>query len=121
MVTGALGCVAILLMLGVAALPASRRGMGGLFVYGGALGVSLAACLAAAAALVRQDASAVTLPLGLPGIGMNFRIDALAAFFLLVVNLGGAAASLYSLGYDRHESAPFRVRPFFAAFLAAMN
>ena len=37
----------------------------------------------------------VVLPLGLPWIGAHFRIDALSAFFLVVVNLGGAAASLY--------------------------
>ncbi len=38
-----------------------------------------------------------------------------------MVNLGGAAASLYGLGYGRHEQAPHRVLPFFPAFLAAMN
>ena len=47
-----------------------------------------------------------TLPLGLPWLGAHFRIDALAAFFLVVVNLGGAAASLFALGYGRHEHAP---------------
>ena len=40
-------------------------------------------------------------------------IDALSAFFLVVVNLGGAAASLYALGYGRHEQAPERVLPFY--------
>ena len=44
-----------------------------------------------------------------------------AAFFLVVVNLGGAAASLYALGYGRHERAPQRVLPFYPAFLAGMN
>jgi len=62
-----------------------------------------------------------TLPLGLPWLGAHFRLDALASFFLFIVNLGGAAASLYGLGYGRHESAPHRVLPFFAAFLAGMN
>ncbi len=61
------------------------------------------------------------LPLGLPWLGAHFRLDALAAFFLVVVNLGGAAASLYALGYGRHEPAPQRVLPFFPAFLAGMN
>src|SRR3546814_2512921 len=61
------------------------------------------------------------LPLGLPWIGANFRIDALAAFFIVVINLGAAAASLYGLGYGRHESAPERVLPFFPVFLAGMN
>ena len=57
----------------------------------------------------------------MPWIGAHFRLDALAAFFLVVVNLGGAAASLYGLGYGRHEHAPHRVLPFFPAFLAGMN
>ena len=121
MVIVQLCCAALLLAFALAALPASRQGLGGPVVYGGATAVSLTACVAAGAALLTGGASAVTLPLGLPWLGMNFRIDALAAFFLVVVNLGGAAASLYSLGYDRHETAPYRVRPFYPAFLAAMN
>ena len=38
-----------------------------------------------------------------------------------MVNLGGAAASLYALGYGKHERAPLRVLPFYPLFLAAMN
>ena len=63
----------------------------------------------------------LVLPLGLPWMGAHFRLDPLAAFFLAVVNLGGATASLYGLGYGRHEGAPARVLPFFPAFLAGMN
>src|SRR5439155_24039765 len=37
------------------------------------------------------------------------------------VNLGAAAASLFALGYGRHEPAPQRVLPFYPAFLAGMN
>src|SRR6266704_671942 len=59
--------------------------------------------------------------LGLPWLGAHFQIDALASFFLVVVNLGGAAASLYGLGYGHHDPAPERVLPFFPAFLAGMN
>ncbi len=66
-------------------------------------------------------ASDLTLPIGLPWLGAHFRLDALAAFFLVVVNLGGAAASLYGMGYGHHEPAPHRVLPFFPAFLAGMN
>ncbi len=65
--------------------------------------------------------SGLILPLGLPWQGAHFRLDALAAFFLAVVNLSGAAASLYGLGAGRHEPAPLRVLPFFPAFLAGMN
>ena len=38
-----------------------------------------------------------------------------------MVNLGGAAASLFALGYGRHERSPGRVLPFYPAYLAAMN
>jgi formate hydrogenlyase subunit 3/multisubunit Na+/H+ antiporter MnhD subunit len=61
------------------------------------------------------------LPLGLPWIGMRFRIDTLSAYFLAVIDLGGAAASIYAIGYGAHEKTPMRVIPFFPAFLAGMN
>jgi formate hydrogenlyase subunit 3/multisubunit Na+/H+ antiporter MnhD subunit len=48
-------------------------------------------------------------------------MDMLAAFFLAVVNLGTAAASVFAIGYGRHEDAPERVLPFYPAFLAGMN
>jgi len=116
-----LGCTTVLLAVALTALPASRHGFGPQLTYVGTFAVTLVACGGAVSALLHPSARGVVLPLGLPWLGMNFRIDALAAFFLVVVNLGGAAASLYSLGYDRHETAPYRVRPFFPAFLAAMN
>jgi formate hydrogenlyase subunit 3/multisubunit Na+/H+ antiporter MnhD subunit len=62
-----------------------------------------------------------TLPIGLPWLGAHFRIDPLASFFLAVINFGGAAASLFALGYGRHEHSPGRVLPFYPAYLAAMN
>ena len=92
-------------------------------VYGACLIVTLTLCTFALISLFEysQIPSAVTLPLGLPWLGAHFRIDALAAFFLVVVNLGGAAASLFALGYGRHEDSPQRVLPFYPAYLAAMN
>ena len=59
--------------------------------------------LLAALASLGAEPSVVTLPLGLPWIGAHFRLDPLAAFFLIVVGLGSAGASLYALGYGRHE------------------
>jgi len=92
-------------------------------VYGACLGISVLLMVAALAVLIlgAPDPSEIVLPLGVPWIGMHLRIDALAAFFLFVVNLGGGAASLYAMGYGRHETAPHRVLPFYPAFLAAMN
>jgi hypothetical protein len=65
--------------------------------------------------------AAIVLPIGLPWVGANFRLDALSAFFLVVINLGAAAASFYGIGYGRHEREPQRVLPFYSAFLAGMN
>jgi len=88
------------------------------------------ACLVLAAAIAGNavafavsgtQASSEVLPLGVPWIGAHFREDALSAVFLAIVNIGAAGASLYALGYGRHEEAPARVLPFYPAFLAAMN
>ncbi|MBI3709140.1 MAG: hydrogenase 4 subunit B [Proteobacteria bacterium] len=118
-----LWCVAFLLTVAVLATAIARRPAATPIVYGASLAASLVALASALGGLLGDPASPATaiLPLGLPWIGAHFRMDALAAFFLTVVNLGGAAASLYALGYGRHESAPSRVLPFFPAFLAGMN
>lgn len=116
-------CIALLLATSVAAAASARRRWARALVYGASLGVSSIALVIAAAALIASGtlAGEMRLPVGLPWLGAHFRLDALAAFFLVVVNLGAATASLYGLGYGRHEQAPERVLPFFPAFLAAMN
>jgi len=118
-----LWCVAVLLAVALSGIAIGRRPGASQWVYGASLAGCLVAFVAALGQLLAGGASApaLTLPLGLPWLGAHFRIDPLAAFFLIVVNLGGAAASLYGLGYGRHEPAPHRVLPFFPAFLAAMN
>jgi len=70
---------------------------------------------------IGQAPSQTILPLGLPWLGAHFRLDPLACAFLAIINFGGASASLYALGYGRHETEPRRVLPFYPAFLAAMN
>src|SRR5712691_1970248 len=118
----ALSCVAALIGLAALAVPTARFALGSPVIYGGSLAVSLIALANALSHLVPDaGAAAVALPLGLPGLGSHFRIDALAAFFLTVVNFGAATASLYALGHGRHETFPLRVLPFFPAFLAGMN
>ena len=100
----------------------ARTPAGTAIVYGACLATALLALLAGVAHLIGNGAPvSVTLPLGLPWLGAHFRLDALSAFFLVVVNLGAAAASLFALGYGRHETAPQRVLPFYPAFLAGMN
>ncbi|WP_394092801.1 hydrogenase 4 subunit B [Xanthobacter albus] len=104
----------------VLALASARRPAGRPLVYGVSGIIAAAGFLCGLIGLFAAPA-ALALPLGLPWIGAHFRLDALSAFFLAVVNLGGAAASLYAIGYGRHEAAPERVLPFFPAFLGAMN
>jgi formate hydrogenlyase subunit 3/multisubunit Na+/H+ antiporter MnhD subunit len=117
-----LSSAAALLLLSLSGVALHRRPLGGVVIYGGSLAVSLI-CFAAALLNLLAPAAieAMTLPLGLPWLGAHFRLDALAAFFLVVVNLGAAAASLYTLGYGKHEHAPQRVLPFYPLFLAGMN
>ena len=117
-----LACVAALFAIGLVAIAIGRSRAGTTVVYGASLIVSAIALLFALTHLIFAGPPAsITLPLGLPWIGAHFRIDALAAFFLIIVNLGGAIASIYALGYGAHEASPLRVLPFYPAFLGAMN
>lgn len=119
-----LWCIAALLATGALAVVAGRFSWTGGFVYSIALVISGCGCALGVVQLTTMPATAaasIVLPLGIPWIGANFHLDALAAVFVVVINLGGAAASLFALGYGRHESAPKRVLPFFPVFLAGMN
>ncbi len=120
--TIALSSLAGLLVLAALAIAISRTTWGGAFIYGGSLAISTIVIVAALQVLLGADGTqSTTLPLGLPWLGAHFRLDALSAFFLLIVDLGGALASLYALGYGKHEKSPERVLPFYPAFLAGMN
>lgn len=123
MMQAALWSVAVLLALAPAGIALSMKKQGSAMLYVACLVVTSA--LAAIALLNLLDPThpvlSATLPIGLPWLGAHFRIDPLAAFFLVVVNVGGAAASLFALGYGRHEDSPGRVLPFYPAYLAAMN
>jgi formate hydrogenlyase subunit 3/multisubunit Na+/H+ antiporter MnhD subunit len=123
MALAALACAAVLLATAALAVMVGGAACGRAVVYGACLAASLTLLALALFALVGGShvPSAATLPLGLPWLGAHFRLDALAAFFLAVVNLGAAAASLFALGYGRHEDAPRRVLPFYPAFLAGMT
>src|SRR5438067_538145 len=116
-------CVAALLTVAVLAIALSRSASATTVVYTVTLAICVLALFGSLRWLLANGAkgSELTLPIGLPWLGAHFRLDALASFFLVVVNSGGAAASLYGLGYGRHEPAPQRVLPFFPAFLAGMN
>jgi formate hydrogenlyase subunit 3/multisubunit Na+/H+ antiporter MnhD subunit len=113
-------CVAGLLGLSALSLILIRHRATTPIVYGACLAISLALCVAAVLH-INQAPSQIVLPLGLPWLGMHFRLDPLACAFLAIINFGAASASLYALGYGRHETEPRRVLPFYPAFLAAMN
>jgi formate hydrogenlyase subunit 3/multisubunit Na+/H+ antiporter MnhD subunit len=117
-----LWCVAGFLAVAAVAAALGRRPQATPIVYGSTGAVALVALAAALTRLIGGAGDgALVLPIGLPGLGAHLRMDALAAFFLLVVNLGGAAASLYAVGAGAHETAPRRVLPFVPAYLAGMN
>jgi hydrogenase-4 component B len=123
MVLLALACAAVLLSTAALSVVIADEARARLIVYGVCLIASLTLLSIALLGLLGffDAPSAATLPLGIPWLGAHFRVDALSAFFLAVVNLGAAAASLFALGYGRHEHAPCRVLPFYPAFLAGMS
>jgi formate hydrogenlyase subunit 3/multisubunit Na+/H+ antiporter MnhD subunit len=120
--TIALGCAAALLALAAFAVVIARSQAATRVVYYASLAIAAISLAAAAAHLFGAgEPSRLTLPFGVPWLGAHFRLDALSAFFLVVVDLGAVSASLFALGYGEHEAAPQRVLPFYAAFLAGMT
>ena len=117
-----LACAAILLSLAPCAILIGRSSAATPLIY---VGCAVIVAISLAAALVHllgvQPPQALTLPVGIPWLGVHLRLDALSAFFLVVVDLGGMSASLFALGYGKHETAPGRVLPFYPAFLAGMT
>lgn len=115
-------CVAVFLALTALAVALARAPGAGAVIYAGCGLAALTGLAGAIPVLISGGAEAHwVLPLGLPWMGMHFALDRLSAFFLAVINSGAALASLYAIGYGRHESDPGRVLPFYPAFLAGMN
>jgi len=90
-----------------------------LFPAGSAVGLALAFVALFA---IAAPAQTVVLPLGLPDLPFHLRLDALSAFFLLLLGATGTAVSLYSAGYFRSSegTAPGLICAQYHAFLAAM-
>jgi formate hydrogenlyase subunit 3/multisubunit Na+/H+ antiporter MnhD subunit len=115
-------CAGVLLVLSPLTVALGRFSVATRLVYGASLITSAVSLAAATVHLVGAAApESITLPVGVPWLGAHLRIDALSAFFLLVVDLGAVSASLFALGYGQHETAPERVLPFYPAFLAGMT
>ena len=111
-------CIVALAALGIAGAVLGQRGR--FVVYGGCLLIGL---LSVATGLIAIGAPAehLKLPLGIPWIGVHLRLDALSAFFLVILGLGSAGASLFAIGYTAHDEEPQRVLPFYPLFLAGMH
>ncbi|MEO9163123.1 MAG: hydrogenase 4 subunit B [Casimicrobiaceae bacterium] len=101
------------------AQPRNLRVVRVLFPVGAAVAVVLVGI--ALAALARGPETAV-LPLGLPDLPFHLRIDALSAFFLILLGCATAAISLFSSGYFRsgEGTAPGLICFLYHAFIAAM-
>jgi hydrogenase-4 component B len=117
----ALYSVAALLALAPIAIMLRASPRASSVIYSASLIITLTLGMIGLISLSQRTFSIATLPLGLPWLGAHFRVDALAAFFIIVVNLGGAAASLFALGYGQHEHSPERILPFYPTYLAGMN
>jgi hydrogenase-4 component B len=119
--TAAIWSIVALLVVSGAAAVGVRTRLPPILVYPlcAALGAALGAL--ALLSLLQGPVETLVLPLGVPWIGSHFRLDALAALFLAIVGFGGCAASVYAIGYGRHEPSPGRVLPFYPAFLAGMS
>jgi formate hydrogenlyase subunit 3/multisubunit Na+/H+ antiporter MnhD subunit len=66
------------------------------------LGAALCLLVAGAAAFALFDgAETAVLPLGLPGLPFHLRLDALSAFFLMLLGSASAGVSVFAAGYFR--------------------
>jgi formate hydrogenlyase subunit 3/multisubunit Na+/H+ antiporter MnhD subunit len=94
-----IGIVLFWLAIGALGIPRSIHSGAGLrlmYALGAIAGVVLAAVALAAIAAPPET---IVLPLGLPDLPFHTRLDALSAFFLLVLGATSAGISCYSAGY----------------------
>ena len=119
LVIAAIAAWLVLGVLGLARAGALKFVSRVLFPAGAAVGLALA--IVAALAIGAPPATTI-LPLGLPDLPFHLRLDALSAFFLLLLGSAGAAISLFSAGYFRSSdgTAPGLICFQYHAFLAAM-
>lgn len=110
-------CVVLLFALGVLGVAFGRSKRGNDILYCATLIVTLLGAIGAVYFLLFETG----VRQGLPWLGAHFKLDSLSAFFLGIINFGAAMASLFAIGYGRHEHSPQCVLPFYPAFIAAMN
>jgi hydrogenase-4 component B len=105
--------------LGVCAPHALRFVAKVLYPLGALVGLALAATAFVA---ISQPPDETVLPLGLPDLPFHFRIDALSAFFLLILGSVAAGVSVFAAGYLRpgEGAAPGVQCLWYHLFLASM-
>ncbi|CAN7635512.1 hydrogenase 4 subunit B [Phenylobacterium sp. LjRoot219] len=119
--TAEIWSIVALLVIGGGAAVGVRTRAPSLVVYPLCALVTAAMGALALWSLLQGHDESLVLPLGVPWVGSHLRLDSLAGLFLAIVGFGGCAASVYAIGYGRHERSPERVLPFFPAFLAGMS
>ena len=91
-------------------------------VHGLAGAFALALGIAAAIRLLAGgDVTELDLPLGLPWIGVHFRLDDLTCFFMAAINLAAAPVMVFADGYAQRQPEPERARAPLPIFLVACN
>ena len=110
----------LLAMASLLLLHATRAVAQWIFPAGAVLGVGL---LVVALDAVFSPAEVAEAVIGLPGLPMHLRVDALAAYFLVVIGAGVSGTSLFCAGYFRTEegTAPGLLSFEYHVFLAAMT
>ena len=118
-----LGVVLLWLALGLAGVlfPHNLNLVSRLLFPAGAIGALVLA--AAALDALSGEAQSLVLPLGLPGLPFHLRLDALSAFFLLLLGAVTAGISLFAAGYFRRgEGTPPGLQClYYHVFIASMT
>ncbi|MGA8008245.1 MAG: hydrogenase 4 subunit B, partial [Thiomonas sp.] len=119
----ALGVMAAWVLLGLAGFvsPRSTRWVARVIFPLGALGSLLMAVVGLLALFA--PAQTLALPIGLPGLPMLVRLDALSGYFLLLLGASSAGISIFAAGYFREGegTAPGLLGMQYHVFLAAMS
>ncbi|KAF0118038.1 MAG: NADH dehydrogenase (quinone) [Rhodospirillaceae bacterium] len=120
-----LGTVLILFALGGAGLVmgqwSDRETVEGWIYAGSAAACGLNAALMVGFLVSGASGMEAAVPVGLPWLSARFRLDGLAAIFLLIVGTGGVLSALYGFAHRRHTQDPAWVAFFFPLFLGGMT
>lgn len=116
---------ALFLVLAVVGCASGRARILVPLCYAGAAIACLLMLTAAAPMLLAATPEAAvmrtSLPVGLPELRANLRLDGLSAVFIVIVDVAALFACCYGAGYDHRRADPARTLAPFPAFLLGMN